>query len=163
MGDAGNDGPSPPLIGRIEVHGGGFLYLPLTVVLEFLAHDWPAAEALVLAAVQPPISRRLEQARSRRRQMSKATKTRRTIFGVLPIIAGVLGSQEVSMSQANGELVSRLDRRQDDSAGCAARHVEARWFDGRRGQGQSRGLRVPAAGCCGPHRTAANGVALATR
>ena len=32
--------------------------------------------------------------------MSKATKTRRAVFSVLPIIAVVLGSQEVSMSQA---------------------------------------------------------------
>src|SRR5438128_8596004 len=32
--------------------------------------------------------------------MSKATKTRRAVFGVLPIIALVLGYQEVSMSQA---------------------------------------------------------------
>ena len=36
--------------------------------------------------------------------MSKATKARRAVFGVLPIIALVLGSQEVSMSvtRANG-------------------------------------------------------------
>ena len=32
--------------------------------------------------------------------MSKATKTRRALFGVLPIIALVFGYQEVSMSQA---------------------------------------------------------------
>src|SRR5262245_39974352 len=32
--------------------------------------------------------------------MSKGTKTRRAVFGVLPIIALVLGYQEVSMSQA---------------------------------------------------------------
>ena len=32
--------------------------------------------------------------------MSKATKTRRAVFGVLPIIALVFGYQEVSMSQA---------------------------------------------------------------
>ena len=44
------------------------------------------------------------------------------------------------------ELVPRLDRGQDDSARRAARHVEARRFDGRRGQGQSLGLRVPAEG-----------------
>jgi len=31
--------------------------------------------------------------------MSKATKTRRAVFGVLPIIALVVGYQEVSMSQ----------------------------------------------------------------
>ena len=55
MGDAGNDGPSPALIDRIEVDAGGFLYLPQTVVLEFLAHDLPRVEAMVLAAVQPPI------------------------------------------------------------------------------------------------------------
>jgi pimeloyl-ACP methyl ester carboxylesterase len=55
MGDAGNDGPSPALINRIEVDAGGFLYLPPAVVLEFLAHDLPRVEALVLAAVQPPI------------------------------------------------------------------------------------------------------------
>ena len=55
MGDAGNDGPSPALINRIEVDAGGFLYLPQAVVLEFLAHDLPRVEAMVLAAVQPPI------------------------------------------------------------------------------------------------------------
>lgn len=55
MGDAGNDGPSPALIDRIEVDAGGFLYLSPTVVLEFLAHDLPRVEAMVLAAVQPPI------------------------------------------------------------------------------------------------------------
>jgi pimeloyl-ACP methyl ester carboxylesterase len=55
MGDAGNDGPSPALIDRIEVDAGGFLYLPQTVVLEFLAHDLPKVEAMVLAAAQPPI------------------------------------------------------------------------------------------------------------
>ena len=34
--------------------------------------------------------------------MPKATKTRRAVFGVLPIIALVLGYQEVSMSQEKG-------------------------------------------------------------
>ena len=43
-------------------------------------------------------------------------------------------------------------RRQDDSARRAARDVEARRFNGRRGQGQSRRLRVPAAGRRGHHR-----------
>src|SRR6201986_4828309 len=46
------------------------------------------------------LSHSLQQARSRRNQMSKAAKTRRAVFSVLPIIAVVLGSQEVSMSQA---------------------------------------------------------------
>ena len=50
------------------------------------------------------------------------------------------------------KLVPRLDRRQDDSAGCAARHVQARRLERRRGQGQSRGVRVAAAGRCEPHR-----------
>src|SRR5207244_8513814 len=42
--------------------------------------------------------------KKRRSQMSKATKARRAVFGVLPIIALVLGSQQVSMSvtRANG-------------------------------------------------------------
>src|SRR5437667_5327463 len=42
--------------------------------------------------------------KKRRSQMSKATKARRAVFGVLPIIALMLGSQEVSMSvtRANG-------------------------------------------------------------
>ena len=53
--DVERDGPSPPLISKFEVDAGGFLYLPLAVVLEFLAHDLPAAEARVLAAAQPPI------------------------------------------------------------------------------------------------------------
>ena len=48
-------GPSPPLVSRFEVDAGGFLYLPLAAVLEFLAHDLPEAEVKVLAAAQPPI------------------------------------------------------------------------------------------------------------
>jgi pimeloyl-ACP methyl ester carboxylesterase len=48
-------GPSSPVISRFEVDAGGFLYLPLAVVQEFLAHDLSAAEARVLAAAQPPI------------------------------------------------------------------------------------------------------------
>ena len=44
-----------PLIGRFEVDAGGFLYLAPDAVLEFLAHDLPAAEGLVLAAAQRPI------------------------------------------------------------------------------------------------------------
>ena len=48
-------GPSSPVISRFEVDAGGFLYLPLAAVQEFLAHDLSAAEARVLAAAQPPI------------------------------------------------------------------------------------------------------------
>jgi pimeloyl-ACP methyl ester carboxylesterase len=48
-------GPSSPVISRFEVDAGGFLYLPLAVVREFLAHDLSAAEIRVLAAAQPPI------------------------------------------------------------------------------------------------------------
>jgi pimeloyl-ACP methyl ester carboxylesterase len=47
--------PSSPVISRFEVDAGGFLYLPLAVVQEFLAHDLSAAEVRVLAAAQPPI------------------------------------------------------------------------------------------------------------
>ena len=46
---------SPPFIGRLEVDAGGFLYLAPDAVLEFLAHDLPAPEGLVLAAAQHPI------------------------------------------------------------------------------------------------------------
>src|SRR5262245_49612122 len=46
---------SPPFIGRFTVDAGGFLYLAPDAVLEFLAHDVPAAEAAVLAAAQQPI------------------------------------------------------------------------------------------------------------
>jgi pimeloyl-ACP methyl ester carboxylesterase len=48
-------GPSSPVISRFEVDAGGFLYLPLAAVREFLAHDLSAAEVGVLAAAQPPI------------------------------------------------------------------------------------------------------------
>ena len=48
-------GPSSPVISGFEVDAGGFLYLPLSVVREFLAHDLSAAEIRVLAAAQPPI------------------------------------------------------------------------------------------------------------
>jgi hypothetical protein len=52
----------------------------------------------------------LEQATSRRNQMSKATKTRRAVFGVLPVIALVLGYQEVSMSQAKANWTATSSR-----------------------------------------------------
>ena len=48
-------GPSPPLVGRLEVDAGGFLYLPMAAVRDLLAHDLLEAEAKVLAAAQPPI------------------------------------------------------------------------------------------------------------
>jgi pimeloyl-ACP methyl ester carboxylesterase len=44
-----------PFIGRFTVDAGGFLYLAPDAVLEFLAHDLPAAEGAVLAAAQQPI------------------------------------------------------------------------------------------------------------
>ena len=48
-------GPTSPVVSRFEVDAGGFLYLPLAVVREFLAHDLPEAEVRVIAAAQPPI------------------------------------------------------------------------------------------------------------
>ena len=54
--------------------------------------------------------------------------------------------------EGEAELVPRVDRRQDDSARCAARDVQTRWFYRRRGQGQSLDLRVAAAGRRGAHR-----------
>ena len=53
--DVQEDYSPPPFIGRFEVDAGGFLYLAPDVVLEFLAHDLPATEGLVLAAAQQPI------------------------------------------------------------------------------------------------------------
>ncbi len=53
--DVERDGPSSPVISRFEVDAGGFLYLSLTAVQEFLAHDLSGAEVRVLAAAQPPI------------------------------------------------------------------------------------------------------------
>ena len=53
--DVERDGPSSPAISRFEVDAGGFLYLSLAAVQEFLAHDLSAAEVRVLAAAQPPI------------------------------------------------------------------------------------------------------------
>jgi pimeloyl-ACP methyl ester carboxylesterase len=50
-----NCGPSSPFVSRLEVDAGGFLYMPLAVVREFLAHDLSEAEVRVLAAAQPPI------------------------------------------------------------------------------------------------------------
>jgi pimeloyl-ACP methyl ester carboxylesterase len=46
---------SSPVVGKIEVDAGGFLYLPLAAVREFLAHDLSAIEVRLLAAAQPPI------------------------------------------------------------------------------------------------------------
>jgi pimeloyl-ACP methyl ester carboxylesterase len=53
--DVEKSGPSSPVVSRFEVDAGGFLYLPLAAVREFLAHDLSAAEVRVLAAAQPPI------------------------------------------------------------------------------------------------------------
>lgn len=53
--DLEKDHSSRPFIGRFVVDAGGFLYLPPDAVLEFLAHDLPAAEGLILAAAQQPI------------------------------------------------------------------------------------------------------------
>lgn len=53
--DMQKDHASLPFIGRVTVDAGGFLYLAPDAVLEFLAHDVPAAEGAVLAAAQQPI------------------------------------------------------------------------------------------------------------
>jgi pimeloyl-ACP methyl ester carboxylesterase len=53
--DAQQEFGLPPCIDRFEVDAGGFLYLGQEAVREFLAHDLPAAESLVLAAAQQPI------------------------------------------------------------------------------------------------------------
>ena len=53
--DAQKDYPPPPCVSRFEVDAGGFLYLAPDAVLEFLAHDLPATEGMVLAAAQQPI------------------------------------------------------------------------------------------------------------
>ena len=77
------------------------------------------------------------------------------LHGGLPGAVGSRGAQRRRHRagvEDEAELVPRGHRGQDDSARRAARDVEARWFDGCRGQGQSRRLRVAAAGCCGDHR-----------
>ena len=53
--DVEKNGPLSPVVSRFEVDAGGFLYLPLTAVREFLAHDLSTAEVGVLASAQPPI------------------------------------------------------------------------------------------------------------
>jgi len=53
--DAQRDHPSPAVTNRFTVDAGGFLYLARDAVLEFLAHDLPVTEGLVLAAAQQPI------------------------------------------------------------------------------------------------------------
>jgi pimeloyl-ACP methyl ester carboxylesterase len=53
--DIQKDHASLPFIGRFTVDAGGFLYLASDAVVEFLAHDLPAAEGAVLAAAQQPI------------------------------------------------------------------------------------------------------------
>ena len=53
--DATPMGLSSHVVGTFDVDAGGFLYLPLAVVGEFLAHDLSAAEVRVLAAAQPAI------------------------------------------------------------------------------------------------------------
>ena len=56
--DMQKDHASLLFIGRVTVDAGGFLYLAPDAVLEFLAHDVPAAEGAVLAAAQQPIRAR---------------------------------------------------------------------------------------------------------
>ena len=46
---------SAAFIARFQVDAGGYIYLPQDAVLEFLAHDLPTTEGLVLAASQSPI------------------------------------------------------------------------------------------------------------
>jgi pimeloyl-ACP methyl ester carboxylesterase len=53
--DLQNEHSSLPFIHRFEVDAAGFLYLAPDAVLEFLAHDLPATEGLVLAAAQQPL------------------------------------------------------------------------------------------------------------
>ena len=53
--DLQNDHASLPFIHEFEVDAAGFLYLARDAVLEFLAHDLPATEGLVLAAAQQPL------------------------------------------------------------------------------------------------------------
>jgi pimeloyl-ACP methyl ester carboxylesterase len=53
--DAKTLGPMSPAVSRFEVDAGGFLYLPLAVVREFLAHDLTEPEIRVIAATQVPI------------------------------------------------------------------------------------------------------------
>jgi pimeloyl-ACP methyl ester carboxylesterase len=48
-------GPTSPAVSRFEMDTGGFLYLPLAAVREFLAHDLTEPEVRVIAAAQPPI------------------------------------------------------------------------------------------------------------
>ena len=65
-------------------------------------------------------------------------------------LAGALGAGRAQRRdqragvEDQAQLVPGRDRRQDDPAAGAAVHVEARGFDGRRGQGQPRGLRLEA-------------------
>ena len=91
---------------------------------------------------------------------SSASRSRRTsagcrrVHGGFPSSVGTRGAQRRSQRtcvEDEAELVPRVDRRQDDSARRAARDVQARWLNRRRGQGQSRGLRVAAAGRRGDH------------
>lgn len=53
--DLQKDHASLRFVGRLTVDAGGFLYMAPDAVLEFLAHDLPAAEGAVLVAAQQPI------------------------------------------------------------------------------------------------------------
>ena len=53
--DAQKDYPPPLCIRRFAVDASGFLHLAPDAVLEFLAHDLPQTEGLVVAAAQKPI------------------------------------------------------------------------------------------------------------
>ena len=97
----------------------------------------------------------LDRAKFRASFAADVSAGRRRVHGGFPGAVGPRSAQRRRQRtgvEDEAELVPRVDRRQDDSARCAARDVQARRFDGRRGQGQSRGLRVPAAGRRGDHR-----------
>ena len=97
----------------------------------------------------------LDRAKFRESFAADVSAGRRRLHGGLAGPVGSRGAQRRGQRagvEDEAKLVSRVDRRQDDSARRAACHVQARWFDRRRSQGQSRHLRVAAAGRCGPHR-----------
>jgi pimeloyl-ACP methyl ester carboxylesterase len=48
-------GPTSPVVSRLAVDAGGWLFLPLAVAREFLAHDLTEPEVRVIAAAQAPI------------------------------------------------------------------------------------------------------------
>lgn len=98
--DVEKHGPSSPVISRFDVDAGGFLYLPLAAVREFLAHDLSEAEIKVLAAAQPPI-----------RASALLDRVTRTAWRTKPSWYAVTDEDRVISPPLQREIAARIEAR----------------------------------------------------